>query len=101
MSSTANVTSKPAADDSRLDKVTSQISEGIDEVARSASRFSEKLRNNGAALNEELSAAGERFGEGAKRLGSIASEQIRAHPLAAVGIAVAAGVIASRLLRRR
>ena len=44
MSSTANVTSKPAADDSRLDKVTSQISEGIDEVARSASRFSEKLR---------------------------------------------------------
>jgi len=81
--------------------VTSQISEGIDEVARSASRFSEKLRNNGAALNEELSAAGERFGEGAKRLGSIASEQIRAHPLAAVGIAVAAGVIASRLLRRR
>ncbi len=81
--------------------VADQISEGIDQVARSASRFSERLRSNGSALQEELSAAGERFGDGAKRFGSIASEQIRAHPIAAVGIAVAAGVLLSRLTRRR
>jgi ElaB/YqjD/DUF883 family membrane-anchored ribosome-binding protein len=82
-------------------RVADQISDGIDDVARTASRFSERLRNNAGALHEELNAAGERFGDGAKRLGSVASEQIRAHPLAAVGIAVAAGVLVSRLMRRR
>ena len=83
-------------------KLAGKISDGLDEAARSAGRFSERLRNNGAQLHEELSAAGERFGDGAKRLGSAStSEQIRAHPWAAVGIAVAVGAIASRLLRRR
>ncbi|MBX3696245.1 MAG: hypothetical protein R3F08_17645 [Dokdonella sp.] len=82
-------------------KLAGKISDGLDEAARSAGRFSERLRNNGAQLHEELSAAGERFGDGAKRLGSVTSEQIRAHPWAAVGIAVAVGAIASRLLRRR
>lgn len=82
-------------------RMADQISNGIDEVTRTASRFGERLRENGSALNEELSAASERFGEGAKRFGAVASEQIRAHPLAAVGIAVAAGVLVSRLMHRR
>ncbi|HET9034437.1 MAG TPA: hypothetical protein VFN25_16220 [Dokdonella sp.] len=82
-------------------KIADQISDGIDQVASSASRFSERLRNNGSALHDELNAAGERFGDGAKRLGTVASEQIRAHPLAAVGIAVAAGVLLTRMMRRR
>ena len=99
---TAAKTSKTIEDDASVaSKVADQISSGIDEVTRSASRFSERLRNNGSALQEELSAASERFGEGAKRMGSVATEQIRAHPLAAIGIAVAAGVIVSRLMRRR
>ena len=101
-----STTTKPATratDDggSVASKVADQISSGIDEVTRSASRFSERLRSNGSALNDELSAAGERFGEGAKRFSAVASEQIRAHPLAAIGVAVAAGVIVSRLMRRR
>ncbi len=82
-------------------KIADQISEGIDQVASTASRFSERLRNNGSALQEELNAAGERFGDGAKRIGSVATEQIRAHPLAAIGIALAAGVILARVARRR
>lgn len=82
-------------------KVAGKISGKLDEVARNASRFSEKLRNNGAALHEELSAAGERFSDGAKRLGSVTSEQVRTYPLAAIGIAVAVGFVAARLLRRR
>lgn len=81
-------------------KVAGKISDKLDEAARSASRFSDKLRNNGAALQEELSAAGERFGDGAKRLGAVTSEQVRNHPLAAIGIAVAVGYVAARLLRR-
>jgi ElaB/YqjD/DUF883 family membrane-anchored ribosome-binding protein len=82
-------------------KVAGKISSKLDEAARSASRFSDKLRSNGAALQEELSAASERFGDGAKRLGAVTSDQIRTHPLAAVGIAVAVGYVAARLLRRR
>ncbi len=102
MNTTTKASTKPSAEDADVaSRVVDQISNGIDEVTRSASRFSERLRSNGSVLNEELSAAGERFGEGAKRFGAVASEQIRAHPLAAVGIAVAAGVIVSRLMRRR
>ncbi len=82
-------------------RIAEQISDGIDQVTSSASRFSERLRKNGSALHEELNAAGERFGDGAKRFGSVASEQVRAHPIAAVGIAVVAGVLLSRLMRRR
>lgn len=81
--------------------VAGKISGKLDEAARTASRFSDKLRSNGAALQEELSAAGERFGDGAKRLSSVTADQVRTHPLAAIGIAVAVGYVAARLLRRR
>jgi ElaB/YqjD/DUF883 family membrane-anchored ribosome-binding protein len=101
--STAGRANDMSADESgkSASTVSDKISDGIDEVARSASRFSDRLRSNAGALHEDLSAAGERFGDGAKRLGTVASEQIRAHPLAAVGIAVAAGFVVSRLMRRR
>lgn len=82
-------------------KLAGKISDGLDEAARSASRFSERLRSNGAQLQEELFEAGDRFGEGAKRLGSVTSEQIRAHPWVAVGVAAALGYVVSRALRRR
>ena len=101
--STVTKASEKAIDDgvNAASKVADHISDGIDQVARTASRFGERLRNNGTALHEELNAAGERFGDGAKRLSSVASDQIRAHPLVAIGIAVAAGVLLSRLSRRR
>lgn len=81
--------------------IAGKISSKLDDAARSAGRFSDKLRSNGAALQEELSAAGERFGDGAKRLGAVTSDQVRTHPLAAIGIAVAVGYVAARLLNRR
>jgi ElaB/YqjD/DUF883 family membrane-anchored ribosome-binding protein len=82
-------------------RLADKIGNGIDEAAKSAGRIGERLRSNGAQLQEELIEAGDRFGEGAKRLGSVASEQIRAHPWAALGIAAAVGFVASRVLRRR
>ncbi|MBN8481265.1 MAG: hypothetical protein J0L88_06690 [Xanthomonadales bacterium] len=80
--------------------VAGKIGDGIDEATRTASRFGERLRANGAVLQEELGDAGERLAEGAKRIGDIAAEQIRAHPLAAFGIAFAVGVLTTRMLRR-
>lgn len=85
---------------SAADETTGSIGDGLDEAARTASRFSQRLRANTEVLQEELGDAGERIAEGAKRIGDIAAEQIRAHPLAAFGVAVAIGVVATRLLRR-
>jgi ElaB/YqjD/DUF883 family membrane-anchored ribosome-binding protein len=77
-----------------------KISDGIDDAARAANRFTQRIRENGAQLQDELLDASERFGDGARRIGEVAAEQIRAHPLAAFGIAFAVGVVASRLMRR-
>lgn len=64
-------------------------------------RLGAKLRSNGAQLEEDLHDAGARFADGARTFGDAAIEQVREHPLAAFGIAFAAGVVVSRLLRRR
>jgi ElaB/YqjD/DUF883 family membrane-anchored ribosome-binding protein len=63
-------------------------------------RLRAKLRANGANLEDELREAGERFAEGAKTFGTAAVEQVRAHPLAAFGVAFAAGFVLSRAFRR-
>ena len=75
----------------------------VDSVESARSEFTRlgaKLRANGARLEEDLLDARERLGEGAKQFTDAAAEQIREHPLAAFGIAFAAGVVLSRLLRR-
>jgi ElaB/YqjD/DUF883 family membrane-anchored ribosome-binding protein len=93
-------------------EVKQQLDEGRDDVADAASesaqaaagemhRLRDKLRANGAELEDELRDAGERFAEGARTLREAAIEQVREHPLAAFGIAFAAGYVASRWLRRR
>jgi ElaB/YqjD/DUF883 family membrane-anchored ribosome-binding protein len=64
-------------------------------------RLREKLRANGAQLEADLRDAGTRFSEGAKKFGDALAEQVREHPMAAFGIAFAAGVVFSRWLRGR
>jgi ElaB/YqjD/DUF883 family membrane-anchored ribosome-binding protein len=75
--------------------------ESVEATRSELNRLRAKLRANGAHLEEELREAGERFAEGAKTFGSAAAEQVRAHPMAAFGIAFAAGFVISRVLRRR
>lgn len=64
-------------------------------------RLRAKLRANGAKLEDDLRDAGTRFADGAKKFSEAATEQIRENPLAAFGIAFAAGIVVSRWLRRR
>ncbi len=82
-----------------------QISAGVEAGADAARgeirKLKAKLRANTDELNENLREAGGRFAEGAQTFGTAAREQIREHPLAAAGIAFAAGVVLSRLLRSR
>jgi ElaB/YqjD/DUF883 family membrane-anchored ribosome-binding protein len=93
-------TTKQAIDDAG--ESIADAARGSVEGAKSEFRkFSAKLRANGAELEDELRDAGERISEGAKKFGDAAAEQIRAHPLAAFGIAFAAGALISRVLRGR
>jgi ElaB/YqjD/DUF883 family membrane-anchored ribosome-binding protein len=75
--------------------------EGVETTTGEFHRLRAKLRSNGAHLEDELRDAGERFAEGAKKFSEAATEQVREHPLAAFGIAFAAGVVVSRWLRSR
>lgn len=75
--------------------------ESVESAKDEFGKLGAKLRANGARLEEELEDARERIGEGARQFGDAAAEQIRAHPLAAFGIAFAAGVLLSRLTRGR
>ena len=50
-------------------------------------------------LEERLREAADRLTDTAKALGSIASRQVQAHPLAAFGVAFLAGVTIAKLMR--
>jgi ElaB/YqjD/DUF883 family membrane-anchored ribosome-binding protein len=86
-----------------------EAGESIADVAKTSAKTAKnefgklgaKLRANGARLEDELSDARDRIGEVARKFGDAAAEQIREHPLAAFGIAFAAGVVLSRILRSR
>ncbi len=89
----------------QLDEAGEAVTDGARESARAAKgelhALREKLRANTAHLEDELRDAGDRFIEGTRTFRAAAVEQVREHPLAAFGIAFAAGVIVTRLLRRR
>jgi ElaB/YqjD/DUF883 family membrane-anchored ribosome-binding protein len=91
---------KQAAED--VGDQVAEAARGSADAARTEfSKLGAKLRANGARLEEELEDARERIGEGARKFGDAAAEQIREHPLAAFGVAFAAGVLISRLMRSR
>lgn len=81
--------------------VGSTLKSGIDQTASEFRRLGNRLSANGANLEEELRIAGERFSDGFGKISTATSEQIRANPLAAAGIAFAAGYVLSRLFRSR
>jgi ElaB/YqjD/DUF883 family membrane-anchored ribosome-binding protein len=76
------------------------VQDGIDVAAAKLASSAEALRAQANDLEDQLRDAGRRLLEGAKELGNTASTQTKLHPLAAVGIAFAAGVILARALRR-
>jgi len=94
------VSARDTHHDESGDSIADTARGSVDDVKTEFRKFGAKLRANGAHLEDELREAGERISEGAKQFGGAAAEQIRAHPLAAFGIAFAAGVLLSRALRR-
>ena len=82
-------------------EVGATLKSGIDQTTSELRRLGNRLSANGANLEEELRDAGERFSDGFGKISTATSEQIRANPLAAAGIAFAAGYVLSRLFRSR
>jgi ElaB/YqjD/DUF883 family membrane-anchored ribosome-binding protein len=83
------------------DDLAGAANESIESMKSELHRLRSKLRANGAQLEDDLRDAGARFADGAKQFSDAAVEQVREHPLAAFGIAFAAGVVVSRWLRSR
>lgn len=77
--------------------------EHLTEAARSASdgfrKAADDLRTAAGKAGEELSEAGAAASRGAQDLMGQAEDAIRKNPLAAAGIAFAAGLVLSRLMR--
>ena len=86
---------------SAANEVGATLKSGIDETTGEFRRLRNRLSANGANLEEELRDAGDRFADGFGKISTSTSEQIRANPLAAAGIAFAAGYVLSRLFRSR
>lgn len=84
-----------------VSRVGDTLKNGIDETTGEFRRLRDRLGANGANLEDELRVAGDRFVDGFSKISSATSEQIRANPLAAAGIAFAAGYVLSRLFRSR
>ena len=81
-----------------------ETTEQLEQAARVAAdgfrQAAESLRSASRLAGEELAEAGSAAARGARDLWDQAGEAIRKNPVAATGIAFAAGVILSRLLRR-
>ena len=76
------------------------IHNGVDvaeeQVDETVSAFAARL----AALEAQWREHGEELLASAREIGGVAEKQVRAHPLAAFGIAFAAGIVVAKLLRR-
>lgn len=75
-----------------MDGVTSEPEERVEAVATDIGMNLEELE---ARLKE----AADHLTESAKAIGSMASRQVQAHPLAAFGVAFLAGITVAKLLR--
>ncbi len=81
----------------RIDHMSNQAHDAVERVAHAAERSVEQLEHGAARIErqaEQLSATGQHWAD------SI-GENIRRHPVATLGVAVASGAILSWLLRSR
>ena len=87
-----------------INTTTGQSAEHLRDAARAAAegfrQAADGLRGAGRAATDELSEAGAAAARGASDLWDQAGEAIRRNPMAAFGIAFAAGLVLSRLSRR-
>lgn len=78
-----------------------RTSANIDRAASAAQQTVDRLASSAQAAKERLAASGEQWAEQGQQYLEQTREAVRANPLAAVGIAVAAGMLLAKLTSRR
>lgn len=79
-----------------VDNVAQDVHDAVDRVATKAARAVDRLRYSGSDIQTDVST---KFGDLANaEWVESARQEVRARPLAAVGVALAAGLLLSRLL---
>lgn len=81
------------------DKAATKLHETIDNTAESIGEAEEKVRDSIADTNEKLTESKERVKNQNEEMIESVTQYVNENPIASVGIAFAAGIIASRLLR--
>ena len=85
---------------STVDDLAERAHNHVDATAERVDDTIDDYADRFAELEAQLRNAGDRLVENAKVLSAEASKHTRSHPLAAIGIAFAAGIVVSKLLRR-
>ncbi|HLU76479.1 MAG TPA: hypothetical protein VKZ48_01095 [Burkholderiales bacterium] len=77
-----------------------RASANIERASSSAHQTVDKLASQAQAAKERLAASGEQWAEQGQQYLEQTRDMVRANPLAAIGIAVAAGILLSKLTSR-
>jgi ElaB/YqjD/DUF883 family membrane-anchored ribosome-binding protein len=94
------LSSGPATAEDLKDRVGESAEEILERLSRHAAEAEAQIRRSAEVVERHAQAAGrEALGEGEEMAGAV-SAYLRQHPLAAVGLAFGAGIVAAALLRR-
>jgi ElaB/YqjD/DUF883 family membrane-anchored ribosome-binding protein len=83
---------------STIDKVSDAAHPAVDRITASAHQAVDKMAHAANTAAETLGEKGEKMKEAKSRMMADACNYVEAHPLASVGMALAAGFLLSRLL---
>jgi ElaB/YqjD/DUF883 family membrane-anchored ribosome-binding protein len=82
-----------------VDRVAETAHQAVDRIAAKAAPAMDRMRDTAADATEALNARIDDLSAMQEELAATLREQVRAHPLAVVGIAVVAGMLLGRLSR--
>lgn len=82
-----------------VDRVAETAHQAVDRIAAKAAPAIDRMRNSAADAADTLSARVDDLAAMQEELAATLRDQVRAHPLAVVGIAVLAGMLLGRLSR--
>src|SRR5688572_29079843 len=91
----------PSSSNATTEAIRERAAAGIDRAASTAHQTVDKLTTAANSTKERLAATGELWMTQSQRAMEYTRDCVRTHPLAALGIAVAAGVLISRITSRR
>ena len=84
-----------------IDQVSDNARPAVERIAGEAHAIVDRLAGAAGSAGASIGLKGEQLGQAGRRVTSQARSYVGEHPLAAVGIALAAGFLVSRLIRKQ